>query len=117
MLAPQSRVTLAEDERTCNVTARQACDLGPRRSYVTHSAGYRVLGNGIYAWDGATVRFVWTVGQRSFRQPHRGGEGGVPVVTRHRFHGQVPSISTSSEKLNTTRISTMTPNTVTLSTD
>ena len=44
--------------------------------------------------------------------------GSLPVVgTRHLFHGHMPSISTSSEKLRTTRITTMIPSTVTLLTD
>lgn len=38
-------------------------------------------------------------------------------ATRHRFHGHMPSISTSSEKLNTSRVSTTVPSTATLSTD
>ena len=44
--------------------------------------------------------------------------GSLPVVgRRHLFHGHMPSISTSSEKLSTTRITTMIPSTVTLVTD
>ena len=44
-------------------------------------------------------------------------EGGATRATRHRFHGHMPSISTSSEKLNTTLMTTMIPKTATLWTD